>query len=746
MGSMDFKTRISEHEQRVLDNYDRIGGKALLVPASASVSGARKILASVQRDATLCIMNPEIPIIQTGYENRFGDYSSSLVFAETDYQVIAKISKYSFSPDHHYWLICKDLHSDTIVAFERRSAHHVTEQYGYLFNNAYMDSVRPNDIIAKGQRVKASLAYDDFGNRLDGVNLNILYMALDENMEDSVVISDEAAAKMTAPLVKEVDIMVNENDIPLNYYGNNDVYKCMPDIGEHTKNAILVALRKENKDNAVFAQSVERLKSIDMTDDKYLLNGIVLDVDMMVNNPENLDYHYNGQFKLYYMEQRRCAQEFISTLTPLVASGCTLSMDLAELYARSKLVINGNKYMDKREFSNMEIRLTVLEERELQVGDKISNRYGGKGVVSTIVPQKLMPRTEDGEYADILMNSSTMYNRENPAQLVEMSLTRIGQLLLKHIKDNIKNDMGELTVDEALEMIAVYLDDINSISGQGQKFREWAHMYGEDDRKFLLESMCQDGYIISTVETMKNVLTIDDLDKLYKDFPFIKQTAVEVPITDSDGNIRYVPARRKVVMGKEYMLRLKQYAEEKFSATSLSATNIRNNNTKSKSAREYKTLYSHTPIRMGDMEINDMIHLGPEVVIEALLIHSVSPHARKLVEEFSTGNPYITDIKLDDMSTNRSAEIVETYLKAIGLRMKFIKIPKKKIHPLEYHSLMFGQLAKHHPILPVGDVSKMSDKQMRAHEKKILARNKDMIKRAKEGKLSDPLTYYDKPQ
>ena len=89
MGSMDFKTRISEHEQRVLPDLDRIGGKALLVPASASVSGARKILASVQRDATLCIMNPEIPIIQTGYENRFGDYSSSLVYADTDYQVIA---------------------------------------------------------------------------------------------------------------------------------------------------------------------------------------------------------------------------------------------------------------------------------------------------------------------------------------------------------------------------------------------------------------------------------------------------------------------------------------------------------------------------------------------------------------------------------------------------------------------------------------------------------------------------------
>ena len=742
---MDFKTRISEHEQRVSDDYDKIGGKALLVPGSASVSGARKILASVQRDATLCIMNPEVPIVQTGYENRFGDYSSSLVFADTDYQVVAKISKYSFSPNHHYWLICKDLHSNRIVSFERISAHHVTEQYGYLYNNTYIDSINPNDIISKNKRIKSSLAYDEFNNRMDGVNLNILYMALDENMEDSIVISDVAADKLKAPLVKEVDIMINENDIPLNYYGNNNVYKCMPDIGERTKDAILVALRKENKDNAIYAQSVERLKYIDMTDDKYLLNGTVIDVEMMVNNPENLEVHYNAQFKMYYMEQKRCAQEIISTLTPLVASGCELSDDLAELYAKSKLVVNGNKYIDKREFSNMKIRLTVIEERELQVGDKISNRYGGKGVVSVIVPQQLMPRTEDGEYADILMNSSTMYNRENPAQLIEMSITRIGELILKYIKQNIASG-SSLSVDDAIEMIGTYLDDINKISGQGQKFREWASGYDEEDKKFLIESMCNDKYMISTVETMKSVLTIDDLDKLYKDFPFVKQTKVEVPIQDSSGNIRYIPARRKVVMGKEYILRLKQYALEKFSATSLSATNIRNNNTKSKSAREYKTLYSHTPIRMGDMEITDMLHLGPEVVIEMLLLHSVSPHARKLVQEFSTGNPYLTDIKLDDMSTNRSAEIVETYLKAIGLRMKFIKTLKKKIHPIHFHPLMFNQLSKINPLLPVGDVSKMSEKQLRAHEKKIIERNKDMLKRAKEGKLKDPLTFYDNPQ
>ena len=46
---------------------------------------------------------------------------------------------------------------------------------------------------------------------------------------------------------------------------------------------------------------------------------------------------------------------------------------------------------------------------------------------------------------------------------------------------------------------------------------------------------------------------------------------------------------------------VKQYAEEKFSATSLSATNIRNENTKSRVKKDFRELYPNTPIRFGKL-------------------------------------------------------------------------------------------------------------------------------------------------
>ena len=46
------------------------------------------------------------------------------------------------------------------------------------------------------------------------------------------------------------------------------------------------------------------------------------------------------------------------------------------------------------------------------------------------------------------------------------------------------------------------------------------------------------------------------------------------------------------------MYRLKQHAEEKFSVTSLSATNIRGLNTRSRSGKLYESPFSRTPVQL----------------------------------------------------------------------------------------------------------------------------------------------------
>lgn len=89
------------------------------------------------------------------------------------------------------------------------------------------------------------------------------------------------------------------------------------------------------------------------------------------------------------------------------------------------------------------------------------------------------------------------------------------------------------------------------------------------------------------------------------------------------------------------------------------------------------------------MELGDFSHMGIERVVEMLMLYSSSPQARMLCESAMTGDPYNVDIQLDNKSSNIQAEILETYLKTIGYRLKFTKIPKIKIYPLLKYPFTF---------------------------------------------------------
>ena len=88
------------------------------------------------------------------------------------------------------------------------------------------------------------------------------------------------------------------------------------------------------------------------------------------------------------------------------------------------------------------------------------------------------------------------------------------------------------------------------------------------------------------------------------------------------------------------------------------------------------------------METNNQLHAGVDAVVTNIMIHSISPQGRRLVEQMYTNDPFKIDIKLDSNSTNRNAEIVTTYFKALGRRFKFTK-RKKRVDRLLIAPLLF---------------------------------------------------------
>lgn len=69
--------------------------------------------------------------------------------------------------------------------------------------------------------------------------------------------------------------------------------------------------------------------------------------------------------------------------------------------------------------------VTMRTEEPMKVGDKLANRFGGKGVISEIVDDHRMVKDEAGKPIDVLFTSAGIVSRINPAQVVESALGKV---------------------------------------------------------------------------------------------------------------------------------------------------------------------------------------------------------------------------------------------------------------------------------------------------------------------------------
>lgn len=75
------------------------------------------------------------------------------------------------------------------------------------------------------------------------------------------------------------------------------------------------------------------------------------------------------------------------------------------------------------------VRVTLLHQRKIQVGDKMAGRHGNKGIISKIIPIQDMPYLPDGTSIDIVLNPLGVPSRMNVGQILEALLGLAGNYL-----------------------------------------------------------------------------------------------------------------------------------------------------------------------------------------------------------------------------------------------------------------------------------------------------------------------------
>ncbi|WNE41046.1 MAG: DNA-directed RNA polymerase subunit beta [Mycoplasmataceae bacterium] len=79
------------------------------------------------------------------------------------------------------------------------------------------------------------------------------------------------------------------------------------------------------------------------------------------------------------------------------------------------------KNLDKKNDLEL-VEVYVVQKRKIEIGDKLTTRFGNKGVVAKIVPEIDMPFDEEGKTVDIIFNPLGIPTRMNIGQLLETIL------------------------------------------------------------------------------------------------------------------------------------------------------------------------------------------------------------------------------------------------------------------------------------------------------------------------------------
>jgi len=355
--------------------YKLWGPQLLGFPIDVDSSRLYMLTSNIKQILTL--VDPDVARIQTGYEKTIGKYNKSYRKLEGKWKIIDKIRK--FGTDDIYTLVVYNKKTDTYDMIEKRVAENLTEKFGYIYNNDRMDQLKVGETI-KDEIIAKTTSYDEHMNYRLGKNALVMYTTSNDTIEDAITIRKGWADTVKSVEIDTVTVPINDNDVLLNLYGNDDIYKSFPDIGESVNNSILCATRRVVKDHLLYDFQEKNMREIYSTDADYYTskNSIVYDIDVYYNNdiefPSNIFYK---QLKYYYECGCRYADAITEWTKKIKKSGSNYTGNVTFLKSKYQHY-NDPEYKWKnkdRAFSNIIVDFKVKSLTSLEAGFKLVGRW-----------------------------------------------------------------------------------------------------------------------------------------------------------------------------------------------------------------------------------------------------------------------------------------------------------------------------------------------------------------------------------
>lgn len=607
--------------------------------------------------------NPDFPGFFTNGENVVGKHSSGYKETKHDTTIFRKVAKYGdlIPEPYMYVLFVYDEKKKRYDVWYRKDSENLTEMFGYNYNNEVIDGLGEGDFVPKGTVVYKSNSYDETMNYGYGKNVQMLYTLDPYTSEDACVVSESLAQSMNSVEINTISIGINQNDYLLNLYGDKRRYKPFPDLGEYAIGE--VAAKRTLFTNQLLTDFKDSaLTQIQDSDVCYYKSGKVIDISIYCNNPDLESNPFNEQILKYLHSQTKYYQEIKDICEEIIDSGADYSHELDYLYKRACAFLDTeSKWKDDTVFSNLLIEITVKTEVPLQIGQKLTGRYGNKSVISQIRPDDEMPYYYDDNgnkiTIQLLFNVLAIINRTTAFPMYEISINYICNKFRAKISKT-------RSLKEQEKLLFGIIEDFNERQAAEMK-KVYNKLSTEEKRAYIKDCIDDRIYIHQNPMWETKPIFFRLLD-IYKKYDFL--TPYDIYINKWGRDIKLL---NPAFIGEMYIIKLKQTSRKGFSVRGTGSINNKGLPERSYKNKLFTERTSSTPIRFGEFEtLNFSIGIIPEDIQLFHLMYRTSVKGRReLAEQLLKDND---TFEISDSYTSRVAEIFAVILKSLGLKLEFI--------------------------------------------------------------------------
>ena len=288
------------------------------------------------------------------------------------------------------------------------------------------------------------------------------------------------------------------------------------------------------------------------------------------------------------------------------------------------------------------------------------------------------------ERVELITNPLAIINRTIPMALFESSITFITDKARRHMRK----------LNDIKEQEKFMLDIIELLNHkQGKEVRELYSKLSDKAKKKFIDSAIEDGIYIRYEAFDEKLCFRDNIIKVYETYPDImKPWEIFIP-KPKWGRDVYVGAD---YVGFQYIMMLKQSGERGFSARSAGSINDESLPEKSNNNKIGKHWASDNAVRFGEYESLNLLIIINETdlaLINALYRSSIA--GRKfLYESIISEEP----MEVPSSFTNRAAEILQVYLKSLGVKIETILTEDEFIGEPEHTNEIIGFTVKNRVI------------------------------------------------